>query len=318
LTPLVRGPTVGHPSASKERVMRRTARFGPVALLGLVLAVGPQANAAFPGENGLIVFNHFTRGQVDLWTIDPVTGDRTRLTDTPRKDEALADWNAAGTQIAFTRCGLGKFSNCDIWVMDADGSNRTRLTTTPTFQETWPVWSPDGSKIAFTTNATDLRQDIWVMDPDGTDPVQLTFTNGVFDAFPEWSPDGSKIAFISDREAGHHIWVMDPDGSDPVRLTSGNAVHERPDWSPDGSTITFSRFGRNIFSMNADGSDVMRLTDSPRIETAPAYSPDGAMITFNRRDANGRFGVWVMSADGSAPTKLTSGRFDFFPDWQPV
>ena len=42
------------------------------------------------------------------------------------------------------------------------------------------------------------------------------------------------------------------------------------------------------------------------------------MIVFNRLDANGRFGVWVMQADGSALTKLTAGRFDFFPDWQPT
>jgi hypothetical protein len=25
-----------------------------------------------------------------------------------------------------------------------------------------------------------------------------------------------------------------------------------------------------------------------------------------------------MPADGSSATRLTSGRFDFFPDWQPV
>jgi hypothetical protein len=28
--------------------------------------------------------------------------------------------------------------------------------------------------------------------------------------------------------------------------------------------------------------------------------------------------VWVMPTDGSSATRLTSGRFDFFPDWQPV
>ena len=70
--------------------------------------------------------------------------------------------------------------------------------------------------------------------------------------------------------------------------------------------------------MDADGSNVTQVTDNRRNETAPVYSPDGTMIAFNKQDPTGRFGVWVMQADGSAATKLTSGVFDFAPDWQPV
>jgi len=151
--------------------MRRAVMLAICSLFLVSLFAGPAARAAFPGTNGLIVFGRDSGGQSDLWTVDPQTGDRTRLTDTPRKREGLADWNATGTQIAFMRCGPGEFSNCDIWVMDADGSNQARLTTTPTFQESWPAWSPDGSKIAFTTNESDAFQDVWVMDSDGTDPV---------------------------------------------------------------------------------------------------------------------------------------------------
>ena len=60
------------------------------------------------------------------------------------------------------------------------------------------------------------------------------------------------------------------------------------------------------------------MIDNTRNETAPVYSPDGTMIAFNRQDPNGRFGVRVMQADGSAATKLTSGVVDFAPDWQPT
>jgi TolB protein len=114
------------------------------------------------------------------------------------------------------------------------------------------------------------------------------------------------------------IWVMDLDGSNPERLTTGNKVDERPDWSPDGSQITFSRNGQNIWVIDADGSNPTQLTDNKRPEFAPTFSPDGTMIAFNREGPSDRFGVWLMGSDGPPADKHTFGRFDFFPDWQPI
>jgi TolB protein len=240
-------------------------------LIATSLSVAPAASAAFPGANGDIAFSRFTHDQVDIWVVAPDSTGTLRLTNTPRASESMPDWNAAGTELAFSRCGRSKFSNCEIWTMNADGSDPTRLTRTPDVQETWPTWSPDGTRIAFT----------------------------------------------SDRKDFDDIWLMDADGTDPVRLTSGPKIDERPDWSPDGARIAFSRSG-NIFTMDPDGTDLTRLTDNRRHEFAPTFSPDGKRIAFNKEGRNGRFGVWIMTADGSTPRQQTFGLFDFFPDWQPV
>lgn len=293
-----------------------------VALLVPALPVAHAADAAFPGANGKIAFGRSGKKSNDIWVVDPGSGAKKRLTWTKRANEGMPDWNAAGTQIAYSKCGRGEFSNCDIWVMNADGSEKTRLTATtqpgpdlPYVQETWPTWSPDGTMIAYTSNASDVFQDIWVMNSDGSDQTRLTVTDGVFDAFPEWSPDGSKIAFTSDRDEIDDIWVMGADGGDPTRLTSGQGIDERPDWSPDGSRIAFSR-GRNIWTVNADGTELTKVTDTRRQKLAPAFSPNGRMIAFNLITKKGRIGVWTMRADGSRPRQLTFGRIDFFPDWQ--
>jgi Tol biopolymer transport system component len=293
------------------------------------LLLAPVADAAFPGDNGKIAFGRTGTMSDDIWVIDPRSGDKQRLTWTRRARELLPDWNATGTRIAYSKCGHDEFSNCDIWVMNADGSEKTRLTFTttgsnplaPIVQETWPAWSPDGTRIAYTSNAEDAFQDIWVMDADGTKQTRLT-VNEAFDAFPEWKwfPGGSTIAFTSNRDAPgglDDIWLMDADGSDPMHLTSGTAVDERPDWSPDGTRIVFSR-GGNIWAKNVDGTGLTQLTDTRRVETGPAFSPDGTRITFNRIARDGRVGVWVMRADGTRPRELTFGKFDFFPDWQPL
>jgi Tol biopolymer transport system component len=296
------------------------------ALVALALLLPPAAGAAFPGSNGQIAFVHRGATSNDIWVIDPRSGSKQRLTHSRRANETFPDWNAAGTRIAYSKCGRGQLSNCDIWVMNADGSEKTRLTETtdssnpsvPNVQETWPTWSPDGTQIAYTSNAEDVFQDIWVMDADGKNQTRLTM-NEAFDAFPEWSPDGTKIAFTSDRDVVDDIWVMDPDGDNPTRLTSGQGVDERPDWSPDGARLVFSRNGRNIWTMNDDGTELTKLTDPRgRDHRHPAFSPNGNRIVFNLVARDGRIGVWVMRADGTKRKQLTFGRFDFFPDWQPL
>lgn len=63
---------------------------------------------------------------------------------------------------------------------------------------------------------------------------------------------------------------------------------------------------------------VLPLPASPADAAFPGANGDLVFARFNREGPHDRFGVWVMPADGSGATRLTSGRFDFFPDWQPV
>ena len=49
-----------------------------------------------------IAIARFTHGQTNCGWSTP-TRRRCRLTDSPRRNKGLADWNADGTQIAFTR-----------------------------------------------------------------------------------------------------------------------------------------------------------------------------------------------------------------------
>jgi Tol biopolymer transport system component len=94
---------------------------------------------------------------------------------------------------------------------------------------------------------------------------------------------------------------------------------------PDGR-ISFSRFvprteSFEIFTARPDGSDAQQLTSNPRREaTVPDWSPDGEMIAFesNRVGGGGRVQIYVMNADGSGLTQLTTGPgFHTFPGWSP-
>lgn len=87
--------------------------------------------------------------------------------------------------------------------------------------------------------------------------------------------------------------------------TSSHAHLSRIAWKgfldPDQSTSA-------IFSATASGTDMRQLTHPSHgvQDEYPDWSPDGSQILFNHIDVNGTSDVFVMNADGTGQTQLTS------------
>jgi Tol biopolymer transport system component/DNA-binding winged helix-turn-helix (wHTH) protein len=91
-----------------------------------------------------------------------------------------------------------------------------------------------------------------------------------------FSPSGEQIAFESDRSGTEEIWVCDSEGSHPVQLTA--------------------------FGNGYSGS--------------PNWSPDGRTIAFDRADAEGYFGIYLVSAQGGNPARLVNHKSNnVAPTW---
>ena len=82
----------------------------------------------------------------------------------------------------------------------------------------------------------------------------------------------------------------------------------------------------DIFVMNADGTDPVNLTNTPGAsEAQPAWSPDGTQILYTRtvpvvgEEFESQTDIFVMDADGSAPTNVTDHpKREAFPTWAPT
>ena len=70
--------------------------------------------------------------------------------------------------------------------------------------------------------------------------------------------------------------------------------------------------------MAADGSDRRDLSNDPAYsDFDPDWSPDGSLIAWARA-GTGDYDIWVMHADGTNQTQLTTDvGFDGYPSWSP-
>ncbi|HEV2842922.1 MAG TPA: DUF5050 domain-containing protein [Chthoniobacterales bacterium] len=243
-------------------------------------------------------------------TPPPLATPTPTVTPTPVPTPILPP--AANGKIVFDASRDGNF---EIYVMDPDGANQTRLTDNPAF-DTEASWSPDGTRIAFASDR-DGNFEIYIMNADGSNVTRVT-DNPAADSKPRWSPDGTKFAFVSDRDGDLNIYRMDVSGAGQGKITDDPAEDMDPAWSPDGGKIVFTsdRDGNmEVYVMGADGSNQTNLTNMSGTDSNPNWSPDGTKIVYRRSGSSG--GVFVMSAYGANPTRLTTSGTDQFPVWSP-
>jgi dipeptidyl aminopeptidase/acylaminoacyl peptidase len=176
-----------------------------------------------------------------------------------------------------------------------------------------PQISPDGTRIVYVRRTGDIMKDryhpsLWLVDVR-TGAQRPLIADSNQNMAPRWSPDGRRIAYVSTAGgAGAQLHVHYLDSGTSVRVTGLPETPGAMAWSPDGRQIAYT----------------MRVTgEGPKLGSAPP-KPEGAewakpltiidRVTYRFDGAGyakpGYDQLFVVSADGGAPRRVTSGNWD--------
>jgi Tol biopolymer transport system component len=146
-----------------------------------------------------------------------------------------------------------------------------------------------------------------------------------------WSKNGRRIFFLTSHgpSEGRGMWAssITIDGSH-LRQTPLDEPVGGATWSPGGWPLVFvpnslttgleGRIGPNpdLWRLDGPGSKPHRILAAPGVEWSPIFSPDGSKIAYIRERA-GKMSIWVVSATGSDPRRITPDLQVLGMSWSP-
>ena len=186
--------------------------------------------------------------------------------------------------------------------------------------------SPEGDLVAFTVTRileeeNRRLREVWMQALENGRPAgdPYRFTAPTWDSFaPRWSPDGALLSFTSQRgDEDNSTWfvrVSGP-GGEAFRI---EGVRGAPVWSADGEWIAYLALAEDTESVEREGwiaPDALSNTLDPerfdgRVVTSTRYKTDGTITLRPHFSANESDDLYLVSAEGGIPRRLTALPFD--------
>ncbi|MEW5767596.1 MAG: DUF5050 domain-containing protein, partial [bacterium] len=274
----------------------------------------------FSPDGSRIIFTSNRDGNEEIYIMNRDGTNQVNLTNNPGSNDSYPKFSPDGSKITFTS---NRDGNNEVYIMDVDGSHQTRLTAN-TVWDGYSSFSPDGTRLAFLANRIG-GWNIWTMNIDGSSQTQIT--TGAMDYEPRFGPPEPPSAPTNLAGSAVSANQIDLSWTDQANNELGFKVERKT--GVDGVLMILTVLGPNITSYqdaglapnttyyyrvsayNAGGSS---YSSEVGVTTTTSPSPGLGRIVFDSYDATGNHDVYIMSADGSGETRLTT---DPAEDWMP-
>ncbi len=177
-----------------------------------------------PDGRKLVVTLGGAEGNLDIYTVDLRTRQRTRLT-THRAIDTEGSWSPDGRYIYFTSDRSG---GPQIYRVPATGGDAERITFEGSYNAR-PRLSPDGKKLAVVHNDRGNFR-IGIMDLERKD--LLILSRGRQDESPSFAPNSDILIYATRVNGNGVLESVSADGMVRQKMNSGQGDVREPVWSP--------------------------------------------------------------------------------------
>jgi eukaryotic-like serine/threonine-protein kinase len=192
----------------------------------------------------------------DIWSIDVVTGTRSRITTNP-DDETYPVWLADGKRVAYAGRRDERYR---LFITRADGSGTETQWLEDPKEDVWPVaTSADGVWMAYGKGVASgtPHGELWMAPVVGNGPPRrlIPASDGFEGA--SFSPDAKWLAFAATVSGRSEVYVSPlPASGDglPARWQVSDNGGDRPRWRSDGKELYYDRPDGMIMAVTVDGS----------------------------------------------------------------
>ena len=223
-----------------------------------------------------------------------------------------------GKSLAFIRQFVEQGED-GLMVANADGTGERRIAVRkfPNFFRS-VSWSPDGKSIACGAGSyvPVYHSDVVEIPVDGGPEKPLTSEGWAFVGQVEWLNDGSGLVLAASEQASANsdssqVWLLSRLGGEVRRITNDLNNYSGVSLTADSGRLvavqseTFS----NLWTIpNADASrstPVNQGIGKREGKEGAVWAPNGKIVYVSK--ASGNNDIWIMNADGSGQSQLTSG-----------
>ena len=300
-----------------REVVEIPALGGSERVLGTTLA--SKSGLAWSPDGDLLAV--VDKASVDvpdaIFLLSSRTGEKWQLSEPPPEIYRIIGdlhprFSPDGKTVAFAR-QRRYLGNSDLFVVPVAGGKAIRLTFDDA-EITDVEWSPKGRSIIFASERAGLRA-LWSIPRRGGDPVRLVVGEGASGV--SVGREGDRLVYSQLVSMVNLYRVAGPAAAESApaeRIIGSTGFNIDPHYSPDGSKIVFGtmRSGKPEVWICGSGGEACRLL-APGFN--PSWSPDGASVVYCSGFETGTTSIYIISAAGGIPRRLTEGPEDYLPSW---